>query len=84
MRESGADEFERTDAESDGKSFIHRPANEIEVRFDGLFPDRGGRCLDVVGLTVTARAVQAHKQGVGEADCRGEAEENSGQEKDLL
>ena len=68
------------------ESSIQGLAADIEVRFDGPCPflDRSGACLDTLELTVVARAVQAHEDGVGEAHCRGEAEKTCDEKKNLL
>jgi hypothetical protein len=40
--------------------------------------------LDAIELTAVGRRVQADEEGVGEAECRGKAEENCDEKKNLL
>lgn len=55
-----------------------------DVRFDGPSLGFGRACVDALELTVVARTVQAHKEGIAEADCRGEAEKSCDEKKNLL
>jgi hypothetical protein len=40
--------------------------------------------LDAIELTAVGRRVQADEEGVGEAECRGKAEENCDEKKNPL
>jgi len=46
--------------------------------------DREGNRLDVIELMAVGRRVQGHEERVGKTKCRGEAEENCDEKKNLL
>jgi hypothetical protein len=51
---------------------------------DGALRDRRENGFEAIQLTAVWRRVQAHEEGVGEADRRGEAEESYDENKNLL
>ena len=50
---------------------------------DGPLWDREGDRLDAIELTAVGSRVQAHEEGVGAADGRGEAEESCDEKKNF-